>query len=148
MGRFLLWFAILAVYVYTLVDLVRTPEHEVRSMPKWAWVVVLILLGPLGAVGWFLFGRPRAGSPPPGGGAGPGGIGAGPRPTRPTRPVAPDDDPAFLKRLDEQSWAARMERLRRERQSRGPEDGSPGQTPEGPAGGSPSGDSPDGVARP
>jgi hypothetical protein len=138
---------ILAAYVYTLVDLARTPGDEVRSMPKWAWVVVLLVLGPLGAIGWFVFGRPRAGSPPPGGGAGgQGGIGAGPRP-RPGRPVAPDDDPAFLKRLDEQSWAARMERLRRERQAADGTDGATGAPPEGPAGDSPAGESPDGAAR-
>lgn len=133
MGKVLLTFVAFAIYVYALVDLVRSPRGEVRTLPKWLWAVVILVLGPIGCLLWFLLGRPRVGFPPAGGGGGGGGgIGSGPRPPR--GPVAPDDDPEFLKRLDEQSWAARMERLRRERQARGP---AGGQTPADPTPGGP-----------
>lgn len=108
MGRFLLVFAYVAITVYALVDLARSPSEKVRVMPKLLWAVIIFAFGALGAGVWFLFGRPRAEFPPSGGGGGNWG--------RPSGPLPPDDDPEFLKRLDEQSWAAKMERLRRERE--------------------------------
>ena len=118
MGKFLLIFAVFALHLYVLLDVLRSPGSEVRVMPKWLWLLVSLvpLLGP---AGWLLAGRPAVGpSSGGGGGGGAGGIGGGPRPGR--GPLAPDDDPEFLKRLDEQSWAARMEKLRRERASGAP----------------------------
>jgi hypothetical protein len=110
-GRFILVIAALALHVYVLIDLVRSPSAEVRLLPKWLWLLVWLLpiAGPLC---YLLAGQPRVEPGQGGGGGGGGGITGGPRPRG---PVAPDDDPEFLKRLDEQSWAARMERLRRER---------------------------------
>ncbi len=73
-------------------------------------MLFIFLFGP---VMWLVLGRPRAEYPPAGGdggGGGSGGRGPGPR-----GPVAPDDDPEFLRRIDEQSWSARMEKLRRDR---------------------------------
>jgi hypothetical protein len=106
--------AAFTLHLYVLLDILRAPAPEVRVMPKGLWLVVSLL--PLaGPVGWLLAGRPVVGpSSGGGGGGGGGGIAGGPRPGR--GPVAPDDDPEFLKRLDEQTWAARMDRLRRERE--------------------------------
>lgn len=125
MGRFLLVIAAVALHVYVLVDLARAPRGDVRMLPKGLWFVVS-LIPVVGPLGWLLIGRPRVG-PAPGGRGGGGGIAGGPRPRG---PIAPDDDPDFLKRLDEQTWAAKMERLRRERESGGgPEAGSgPGES--------------------
>ncbi|HEX6887009.1 MAG TPA: PLD nuclease N-terminal domain-containing protein [Candidatus Nanopelagicales bacterium] len=136
MGRLILVIAALALHLYVLIDLVRSPSGEVRLLPKWLWFLVWLLpiAGPLC---YLLAGQPRVERGQGGGGGGGGGITGGPRPRG---PVAPDDDPEFLKRLDEQSWAARMERLRRERGTRGgppsgqeqrPIDPAPG--PESPA---------------
>ncbi|MCU0283471.1 MAG: PLDc N-terminal domain-containing protein [Candidatus Nanopelagicales bacterium] len=130
MGRFILAIAAIALHLYTLIDLLRSRSQDVRLLPKWLWLLVW-LLPVLGPVLYLLAGQPRVGRAPGGGGGGPGGIAGGPRPRG---PVAPDDDPEFLKRLDEQSWAARMEQLRRQRESgRGaggagplPPDGAPG----------------------
>lgn len=107
---------VLFLVVYALVDLTRSPKEQVRSLPKLLWVPIIALLGPIGVGLWFLFGKPRVVQPPgPGFGGGfPGtGGGRGPKPG----PIAPDDDPDFLRRLDEQSWRARMEQLRQERKS-------------------------------
>ena len=117
MGRALPFLVLLVLQVYTLVDLVRSNDADVRSLPKPVWFLVW-LIPVLGPVAWLVFGRPSVGPStggPNGSGGGGGGITGGPRPSR--GPVAPDDDPEFLKRIDEQSWSARMERLRRERQA-------------------------------
>lgn len=130
MSRVLPVFLLLTLQIYALVDILRSSGSDVRNLPKGLWLVVW-LLPVVGPVAWLIFGKPRVGpSSDGGGGGGGGGIIGGPRPSR--GPVAPDDDPEFLKRLDEQSWASRMERLRRERESggagpqRGPAEGSPG----------------------
>ena len=121
MGKFVLAVAVLALYIYAMLDLMRAPSQEVRLLPKWLWVVVVLFIFLLGPVMWLVLGRPRAEYPPAGGdggGGGSGGRGPGPR-----GPVAPDDDPEFLRRIDEQSWSARMERLRRERDGGSPPTG-------------------------
>ncbi len=126
MGRFVLGVAILTLYIYAIVDLARSPSREVRLLPKWLWVVVVVLVVIAGPALYIALGRPRVDYPPSGGdgGGGSGGRGPGPR-----GPVAPDDDPEFLKRLDEQSWSARMEQLRREREGGGPPTGDEDSTP-------------------
>ncbi len=108
--------AILALYIYAMIDLLRSASSDVRLLPKWLWAVVVLLVFLIGPLLYLVLGRPRAEYPPGGGdGGGSGGRGSGPR-----GPVAPDDDPEFLRRIDEQSWSARMERLRRERDGGGP----------------------------
>ena len=126
MGKFVLAVAVLALYIYAMLDLMRAPSAEVRLLPKWLWAIVVLCIFLLGPLTWLLLGRPRAEYPPSGGdggGGGSGGRGPGPR-----GPIAPDDDPDFLRRIDEQSWSSRMERLRRERDSGPPPTGGEGST--------------------
>jgi hypothetical protein len=126
-GKFVLAVAVLALYIYAMLDLLRAPSAEVRLLPKWLWAIVVLFIFLIGPVMWLALGRPRAEYPPgggDGGGGGSGGRGPGPR-----GPVAPDDDPEFLKRLDEQSWSVRMERLRRERDGGSPPTGGEGSAP-------------------
>jgi hypothetical protein len=125
-GKFVLALAILTLYIYSMLDLLRAPSAEVRLLPKWLWAVVVLFVFLLGPVMWLVLGRPRAEYPPAGGDGG-GGGGSGGRGPGPRGPVAPDDDPEFLRRIDEQSWSARMERLRRERDGGSPPPG--GSTP-------------------
>jgi hypothetical protein len=70
--------------IYCLVQLAQARADLVRTLPKWAWAVLIVLFPLLGAVAWLLLGRPNR-----------------PGPTRPTRGkmVAPDDDPDFLRRI-------------------------------------------------
>ena len=124
MGRFVLALAVLALYIYAMIDLLRAPSAEVRLLPKWLWAIVILLIFLLGPLMWLILGRPRA-QYPPGGGEGGGGPG-GRRGPGPRGPVAPDDDPEFLRRIDEQSWSARMEKLRRERNGGSPPAGGEG----------------------
>lgn len=133
MGRFLLSAIVLMVYVYVLLDIARTPKGEIRNGPRILWVLIVLGMGFLGLAAWFMWGRPRVGAPPAGGSGGGGGgtrrPAGGPGP-RPPAPLAPDDDPNFIKWLDEQAWAAKIERLRQQRQL--PPDGPDAAKPKDP----------------
>lgn len=90
MLRYLPFLLVLAVWIYAFIDCLNTPEQEVRKLPKVVWVIVILLFGQvlLGPVAWFAVGRPRKNAP----------YGA----TRPDerRWVAPDDNPEFLKSIN------------------------------------------------
>jgi hypothetical protein len=45
---------VFAFLVYCIVDIAR---HEVRHLPKWAWVLVCLASIPLGAIVYLLVGR-------------------------------------------------------------------------------------------
>ena len=78
---------VLIVVVYALVDCLRSPDAEVTGLPRWAWLLVILLLPPLGAIAWLVLGHRRGPAAPT---------------ARTQRPVAPDDDPEFLWRLDQE----------------------------------------------
>jgi|SRR5664279_3556025 len=74
-------FALVAVDVFAVVDVILTNRSRVRAMPKVLWVLVIVLLPVIGVVLWFMLGKARSSS-------------AGR-----TRTVAPDDDPDFLRKV-------------------------------------------------
>ena len=84
MPRVILVIALIALILYALIEAVQADRDRVRLMPRWLWIVAILLLPGVGAAGWLLAGRPRA-----------RGHGGG----EPGRPLAPDDDPDFLRRL-------------------------------------------------
>jgi hypothetical protein len=107
MLRLLPMLLVLAFALLALIDCLARDESEIRGLPKVLWVLVILLFPLLGSAAWFIAGRPR-GAALPGAGSGPGrgsGPGSGIRDRRSGgtgRPLAPDDDPEFLRRLDEQ----------------------------------------------
>lgn len=78
---------VISVTVYAVLDCARRSPDRIKAMPKLAWVAVILLLPVLGPVLWFLLGRVR-----PSGG----------RTIERTGPLAPDDDPDFLRRLEDE----------------------------------------------
>ncbi|MCF3121624.1 PLDc_N domain-containing protein [Streptomyces arenae] len=90
MLRYLPFLLVLAVWIYAFIDVLNTPEKEVRHFPKVVWVILVLLFGEvlLGPIAWFVTGKERRA---PGAG---GGFGRGR-----TQWVAPDDNPEFLKSL-------------------------------------------------
>lgn len=119
---------IVGLTLYTLLDAVRTPAHEARTLPKWLWVLVTLLFPVVGPLMWLILGRPKAqpaaGTPRPG---------FGQRRNTPAPSVSsPDDDEEYLRWLK-----AKAERERRSREAesnnkqdpefKDPEDGTPNQ---------------------
>ncbi|MFV0459792.1 MAG: PLD nuclease N-terminal domain-containing protein [Actinomycetales bacterium] len=80
----------LALLVYCLVDCVQADERRIRILPRWAWVLIIIILPIAGGLGWLLAGRPVPGDVDDAG-------------IRSMGPLGPDDDPDFLNRIDEES---------------------------------------------
>lgn len=99
MPRVAIAVAILAIYVYGLVDVIRTDRHLTRGFSKTTWIIMVALLPLIGAALWFLIGRPRAS--------------AVTQPVYRQHPTAPDDDPDFLRNLEQRRRQAEAERLRK-----------------------------------
>ena len=49
-----------ALWVYALVDCIRTPQARIRILPKVSWLVILVLCPVLGAIGWRNLGKRSA----------------------------------------------------------------------------------------
>jgi hypothetical protein len=67
---------------------------RIRALPRWAWLLLILFVPVLGALAYFVAGRPV-----PVGGQRQGWLSGGGAATEPPRPRAPDDDPDFLRSL-------------------------------------------------
>lgn len=86
MLRVLVSLVFVAFWVYSVVDSLQAAGDDVSALPKPAWVTLCVILPPFGGLAWFLLGRP--------------GAPWGSDPSTPyRRPIGPDDDPDFLRRL-------------------------------------------------
>lgn len=127
-GGGLVALALLALWIYCIVDVISTDESLIRNLPKLVWLIIVIFLPTVGSIVWLLLGRPeRAGFAP-----GDSSYRAEPR-ARPVdrRPrslgvMAPDDDPRFLAEIDERTKKLRAwedELKRREEELKRREEG-------------------------
>jgi cbb3-type cytochrome oxidase subunit 3 len=80
-----IFFIVVAVIVWSIVDIVLIDSRRVRGIPKGGWIVLVLLLPVVGSVLWFLLGRER--------------LTAAARYAA-MGPIAPDDDPEFLNQLN------------------------------------------------
>ncbi|GAA2378287.1 hypothetical protein GCM10010404_38210 [Nonomuraea africana] len=92
MPSVLLGLAVLAFWLYSLFDVITTPDEEVRNLPKVLWVLVVVLVPLVGSVFWLLLGRPTRSRPLRMPGRSINDLVEPPR--------GPDDDPDFLRDLD------------------------------------------------
>jgi hypothetical protein len=92
---------IIGLMLYTFFDVLSTDRRRFTSLSKGLWLLVA-LLPVIGGMLWIVVGKPRK----------PRGESVISLHRR-DRPVAPDDDPEFLRRLDEQAWRAKRESARR-----------------------------------
>jgi Phospholipase_D-nuclease N-terminal len=89
----IIWFGLL---VFCLIDCVQTPDGDVRNLPKWAWIMLMILLPLVGSVAWLVAGRPEHSARQRSRAPWPSTATAGyPEYERPPR--GPDDDVEFLR---------------------------------------------------
>ncbi len=106
--------------IVALISCLSAEEADLRTIPRLAWVVVILVLPVVGALTYFPAGRPvpdGAVGSGPGGAGGSGGAGrvwrsATGSGTGQRRTVAPDDDPDFLRTIDAHARAADEELLR------------------------------------
>ena len=123
----LLSIALFGFWVFCIIDVATTDKTAVRNLPKWAWLLIVILLWALGGLGWWLLGRPHRTPREPGSGGArehyP--VGRAPRTTSPRRSRQPADRPedeaVIRARIEERDrqlarWA---EEDRRKREGRG-----------------------------
>ncbi len=107
--------AVLVIFVYGLVDVIRTDGRLTRGISKPAWIVVMIVLPVVGAILWLLIGRPR---------------GASPQQQSQRHPIAPDDDPDFLRNLEarrrHEAEAEQLKKLKDELDAKGKDDDAKG----------------------
>jgi hypothetical protein len=110
MLRVVLIIILIGVYIASIIDVVRTPSRESRRLPVFVWLLIVIVLPVLGGLIWWLLGR------------------VWPDRGRKRRTIAsPDDDPRFLRQLDEEAWKRKM----RERRDGSAADGDDSPAPAG-----------------
>jgi hypothetical protein len=108
---YLLLFALeIILAVLAMISCLSAYEGELRALPKFVWVIVILLFPLVGSIVYFVAGRPLPETQARGSNLRPGS--GFPEYERP-RQLAPDDDPAFLKALDAQARRADEDMLRR-----------------------------------
>ncbi|MBT2229526.1 PLDc N-terminal domain-containing protein [Nonomuraea sp. NEAU-A123] len=55
-----IYLVVAALYVYALVDCIRTPAARIRMLPKVGWLIIMVLFPILGAIGWRNLGKRSA----------------------------------------------------------------------------------------
>ena len=67
---------IVVIAIFCAIDALMIDRSRIRALPRWVWVLLIVLLPALGSVLWMLVGRGKL-----------------------AKSVAPDDDPEFLAQL-------------------------------------------------
>ncbi len=101
MVRILPLVGVIGLMLYTFFDVLATDRRRFTSLSKGLWLLVACI-PVLGGLLWLMVGKPRRS----------GSSGSVISLNRRPRPVAPDDDPEFLRRLDEQAWRAKRDSAR------------------------------------
>lgn len=51
------YLAIAVIWIAGVISVIKTDESQVQQLPKLGWLLVVILLGPIGAGIWWMMGR-------------------------------------------------------------------------------------------
>ena len=92
------------LWLYSLFEVLTTDEADARGLSKFSWLLVVLLTFWVGAILWWVFGRPRrsetgtARRPNPPAPGFPNQPAPTDLPAKPPR--GPDDDADFLRNLD------------------------------------------------
>jgi len=81
MGRVVLAVVVIGIGVYAFVQALQTDATQIRVMPRWLWVAVILAFPVVGPVAWLMTGRQSHAAISDEG------------------PLGPDDDPEFLRKL-------------------------------------------------
>lgn len=138
MLRVLMLLVPLALAIYALVDCISSKDEEVKHLPKLVWLALIVLAWVIGPLAWIFLGRERS---VPGRGA--AAAGRGSRSGAGGGWVAPDDNPEFLRSLNDEreheanqqdkelleSWEEDLRRREEELRRRDSDDGGPKDNP-------------------
>ncbi|MSO42826.1 MAG: hypothetical protein EXQ76_01140 [Candidatus Planktophila sp.] len=83
MSRVIPLLLVFGLTIYALIDCARADESQIKNLPKWGWILIIILIGTIGPIAYIVAGRNK-----------PKGF-KGPK----RRILPPDDDPDFLRKL-------------------------------------------------
>lgn len=117
-GGGLIGFLLIALWLYCIFDVIATDEILIRSLPKMAWLFIVLLIPSIGSIAWLALGRPQYAGWRPGDTEG--------RATR--RVVGPEDRPDFRPGSGSadagrmQAWEDDLQRREQELRRRKPED--------------------------
>ena len=73
-----------ALTLYTFVECAMRDDSQIKKIPKWGWLLVILFLQPIGGIVYLVIGRVRRPR--------------GPKPGK-KRILPPDDDPDFLRSI-------------------------------------------------
>jgi hypothetical protein len=127
----------LGLLVFCLIECIQAPEGEIRNLPRWGWLILIILVPLVGGIAWLVAGRPLRSSRSAGrpGGAWPSAAGRSGTGRYGDAPRGPDDDADFLANLrradsEHEDVLRRWEEdLRRREEQLKPTDRPPGALP-------------------
>ncbi|MFG2087864.1 MULTISPECIES: hypothetical protein [unclassified Spirillospora] len=88
MTNVLVTLVLLGIWLYCLLDVLRTDASELRHLSRRGWFAIAFFGFLIGSMLWLLDGRPRHGAAAFGSRMAAAG------------PIGPDDDPAFLRDLE------------------------------------------------
>lgn len=122
----LLFFVQILLGAVALISCLSAEESDIRALPRIGWILIILFFPLVGSIAWFVAGRPVPVAAQP-------GAAGGFAERKSSRPLAPDDDPEFLRSLDKQIANADRELLerweadlrRREKELRAREAGDP-----------------------
>ncbi len=116
----------LVILVVALIDIIKTDDAAVRGLPKFAWVVLVVMIPLAGALVWLAVGRPTADERPRRQSAASSGF---PEYDHPGRyiPRDPEADREFLRQVRER--AEQQRRTAREQQRAADRTDDEGQPP-------------------
>lgn len=113
---------VVALWIYAIIDCIRTPRSSMPGkLAKPVWIV-LTIVPVIGSLLWLIMSWPIKH-------ADLGGTFSLGRSKPRQQPVAPDDDPEFLARLDAQNRFHEWERKHEGTTPNGPDDTTTGSTP-------------------
>ena len=74
-----------ALTLYTFIDCARRDETEIQKLPKWGWLIIILLTGVFGPIAYLVIGRNPLKNLPK---------------RKPQKKILPpDDDPDFLRNI-------------------------------------------------
>ena len=112
--------ALLVLWIFCILDVISTEEVLCRNLPKYVWLLIVIILPDVGSIAWLLLGRPagagfRLGSQ----------VGVY-KPQK--RAIGPEDSPDFLASMERkrlEGWAQELRRREEELRRKENEGDSP-----------------------